>query len=135
MNASLVRVMLTAAGILVLAPAPAAAAAFRTAYAVCQDKDLFKQAFQNPKDPAGARAAAFLKGKVESGACLQFGKGQQVTIDERDGALWCVRRTGDLDCFWTIDKAVDPNPPLASSSGGARGSGGRRSGRGAQNPQ
>jgi hypothetical protein len=129
MNSSLVHVTLTAAGMLALTHAPAEAAAFRTAYSVCQDKDLIKQAFQNPKDPAGAKAAAFLKGKVEAGACVQFAKGQQVSIEERDGALWCVRRTGDLDCFWTIDKVVDPNPPITSSSGGARGGGGRRGGR------
>ena len=115
-----------AAGIFVAAQAPAKAAAFRTAYAACQDKGVLKQAFQNPKDPGGAKVAAFLKTKIDSGACLQFAKGQQVSIDERDGSLWCVRRSGDLDCYWTLDKAVDPDPPIVSGGGGAGAQSGRR---------
>ncbi len=102
---------------------PAGAAALRATYPGCQDKEILKQAFQNQKDAGGAKAAAFLKGKVDAGACVLFAKGSQVSIDERDGALWCVRRTGDLDCIWTLDRAVDPNPPIQSSGGGSAGNG------------
>lgn len=127
MKSSLARSSLVISSLLWLSGDPAGAAAFRMAYPACQDKEILKQALQNPKDPGGAKASAFLKSKVDSGACLAFTKGQQVSIDERDGALWCVRRTGDLDCLWTLDKAVDPNPPIQSGGGG--GGGGGRKGR------
>jgi hypothetical protein len=125
MKSSLARLALAVASVQAL-HAHGKAAAFRTAYPGCQDKGVLKQAFQNQKDPGGAKAAAFLKAKVDSGACVQFAKGQLVSIDERDGALWCVRRTGDLDCFWTLDRAVDPNPPIASSGPGTGAGGGRK---------
>jgi len=107
-----------------VAASPSQGAAFRGAYPGCADKDVLRQAFKDPKDLSGAKAAALLKSKVDAGLCIQFSKGQQVSIDERDGSLWCVRRTGDLDCYWTLDKAVDPNP-LITSSGGGQGGGQR----------
>ncbi|MFY9657241.1 MAG: hypothetical protein WAK01_11755 [Methylocystis sp.] len=114
--------------LLSLLPAsPSQGAAFRGAYPGCADKGVLRQAFKDSKDTSGAKAAALLKSKVDAGLCIQFSKGQQVSIDERDGSLWCVRRTGDLDCYWTLDKAVDPSPPI-TSSGGAQ-DGGRQAGR------
>jgi len=114
---------------LLCAPTASQAAAFRGAFAACRDKDVLKKAFQNPKEPGGAKAAAYLEEKIGAGDCLSFAKGQQVSIDERDGPLWRLRRTGDLDCFWTLQKAVDPNPPIVSSGGGGGGGGGGRKGR------
>jgi hypothetical protein len=121
----LIRVGLAVAALLLMEP-PAEAAAFRTDFPACQDKGLLKQAWQNPKDPSGVKAVAFLDSKIESGACIRFSRSQQVSIDERDGPLSCVRRPGDLECFWTLDKAVDPNPPI--TSGGAGSGGGRAAG-------
>ena len=108
-----------------LSASPSQGAAFRGAYPGCADKEVAKQAF---KEPSGAKSAALLKSKVDAGLCIQFSKGQQVSIDERDGSLWCVRRTGDLDCYWTLDKAVDPNPPITSGGGGQGGGQTRRKG-------
>jgi len=112
-----------------LASPSAQGAAFRGAYPGCSDKEALKQAFKDPKDRDGAKAAALLKSKVDAGQCVQFAKGQQVSIDERDGPLWCVRRAGDLDCYWTLDKAVDPNPPITSGGGGQSGGQTGRKGR------
>jgi hypothetical protein len=112
-----------------VAASPSQGAAFRGAYPGCADKDVLRQAFKDPKDLSGAKAAALLKSKVDAGLCIQFSKGQQVAIDERDGSLWCVRRTGDLDCYWTLDKAVDPNPPITSNGGGQGGGQTGRKGR------
>jgi hypothetical protein len=127
MRSSILRISLVVAGTLSLMETPSEAAAFRADFPACLDKALLKQAWQNPKDPGGAKAMAFLDGKVEAGSCIRFTKGQQVSIDERDGALWCVRRTGDLDCYWTLDKVIDPNPPITSTGGGSGGrSGGHR---------
>jgi hypothetical protein len=109
-----------------LAPAPLRAAAFKGAYAACQDKGLLKKAFESPEDREGKKAAAFLRTRIASGECLQFARGQQVSVDERDGAFWCVRRTGDLDCYWTLEKVVDLNPPIVSNGGGGGGQSGKR---------
>ncbi len=87
MRLFLSRVSLAVASPLLLIQAPAWAAVFRTDYPACQDKGVLKEAWQNPKDPGGVKATAFLKAKVESGACVEFTKGQQVSIDERDGAF------------------------------------------------
>ncbi len=96
-----------AAGFLMFAPSAADAAAFKAAYAACQDKAVFKKALTFPGDKDGKKAGEFLKGRIDAHECLLFTRGQQVSVDERDGNLWCVRRAGDLDCYWTIDKVVD----------------------------
>ena len=115
------------AGFLILAPSAAGAAAFRAAYAGCQDKAVFKKALALPGDKEGKKAGEYFKARIDARDCLLFNRGQQVSVDERDGNLWCVRRTGDLDCYWTIDKAVDLNPPLTSTGGAGSGpSGGKR---------
>ncbi len=114
------------AGLLIFTQAPAQAAAFKTAYAACQDKAVLKQAFQNRDDKDGKKAGAFLKSKIESGACVSFTRGQQVSVDEHDGGFWCVRRTGDLDCYWTLEKVVDLNPPIVSTGGAGGGQSGKK---------
>ncbi|MGA8170209.1 MAG: hypothetical protein WB816_05170 [Methylocystis sp.] len=119
----------TAAGLLIFAHSHAEAAAFKAAYAACSDKALFKKALTIPGDKDGRKAGEYLKGRVAANECLQFNRGQQVTVDERDGNLWCVRRAGDLDCYWTIDKVVDLNPPITSTGGGGGGQGGGKRGR------
>ena len=108
-----------------MAPATLRAAAFKGAYAACQDKGVLKKAFESPGDRDGKKATAFLRTKIASGECLEFARGQQVSVDERDGAFWCVRRTGDLECYWTLEKAIDLNPPIVSTGGGGGQSGKR----------
>ncbi len=118
-----------AAGFLIFASSAADAAAFKAAYAACQDKAVFKKALTVPGDKEGKKAGEFLKGRIDARECLLFNRGQQVSVDERDGNLWCVRRTGDLDCYWTIDKVVDLNPPLTSTGGAGSGQSGGKKGR------
>jgi hypothetical protein len=115
-----------AAGLLLFARSPADAAAFKAAYAGCQEKAVFKKALSLPGDKDGKKAGEFLKGRIDAHECLLFNRGQEVSVDERDGNLWCVRRTGDHDCYWTIDKVVDLNPPLTSGGGASGQAGGKR---------
>ena len=95
---------------------PANAAALKAATAACQDKDVFKKAFQIPSDKDGKKAAAYFQAKIGDGKCQQFPHGQEVSVDERDGAFWCVRPSGGLECYWTLEKAVDLNPPKQTTS-------------------
>lgn len=118
-----------AAVLLMFSHDAASAAAFRAAYPACRDKSVFAKSLKSPGAKPNTTEAAAMKARIDAGECLLFRKGEQVSIDERDGALWCVRRTGDLDCFWTLEKAVDPNPPIVSSGGGGAGGGGGRKGR------
>lgn len=118
-----------AAGLLIFAPPVARAAAFKVAYAACQDKAVFKKALTVPGDKDGKKAGEFLKGRIDAHECLLFNRGQEVSVDEREGNLWCVRRTGDLDCYWTIDKVVDLNPPITSTGGAGGGQSGGKRGR------
>ncbi len=41
--------------------------------------------------------------KSAAGECTMFLKGETVTIDREDpaGALYCLRRRGDVRCYWT----------------------------------
>jgi hypothetical protein len=118
-----------AVGLLVFAQLPAHAAAFKAAYAGCGDKAVFKKALSFPGDKDGKKAGEYLKSRVDAHECLLFNRNQQVSVDERDGNLWCVRRTGDLDCYWTIDKVVDLNPPLTSTGGAGSGQSSGKRGR------
>ena len=99
-----------AAGFLIFAPSAADAAAFKAAYAACQDKAVFKKALTFPGDKEGKKAGEFLKGRIDAHECLLFTRGQQVSVDERDGNLWCVRRAGDLDCYLDHRQGSRPQP-------------------------
>jgi hypothetical protein len=48
--------------------------------------------------------------KLTKGDCLSLLKGMEVTIDLRDGKLFCVRPAGSLDCYWTADAGINQNP-------------------------
>jgi len=80
----------------------------------CKDQADIKKALQHSSDKDGKATAAYFKTRAESGDCLQLTRGQLVDVDERDGPLWCVRPSGGLDCFWTLEKAVDLYPSKAS---------------------
>ncbi len=111
---------------------PAPAAALKATFPACQDKAVLQKVLQSSGQKGGAKNAAE-RGerpsaplKIDAPGCLQLLHGQEVSVDERDGPLWCVRRTGDLDCYWTLDKAVDLNPPLVSTGGHGAQQGGRK---------
>ncbi len=114
-------------GLLFLARSPAHAAAAKATFFACKDRMVFRKAFQLPagKGPQDTKkdtkddknsADAYFKAKVATGDCLQFARGQDVSIDQRDGDLWCVRLSGGLDCYWTIDKAIDLNPSTTTTT-------------------
>lgn len=116
-------------GLLLLAQSPARAAAAKATFFACKDQMVFKKAFQLPASKGSQDAKkdtkidknaadAYFKAKVATGDCLQFARGQDVSIDQRDGNLWCVRLSGGLDCYWTIDKAIDLNPSTTTPTTG-----------------
>ena len=109
-------IALALASFFILGKSRVEAAAFKGTFAACKDEAVLKKAFQNPSDTDGKKAAAYFKAKVESGECMQFVRGQQITVDERDGGFWCVRPSGGLDCYWTLEKVVDLNPPSPSTA-------------------
>ena len=104
---------------LVPALAPARAAAVRGPILACRDKGDIMKALQRGSDKQGKEIASFLDGRVKSGDCLQLRTDQKVEVDQRDGVLWCVRPAGGLDCFWTLDKAIDLYPPAPQVPGEA----------------
>jgi len=102
-------------------------AALKVATPACADEATLKKGYQIPADADGKKAVAYFKGRIDAGECQQLARGQEVTVDERHEPLWCVRPSGGLDCFWTLAKAVDLNPPIVSKgSGGGAGGGGRK---------
>lgn len=115
-----------ASALLMLGGGPAFGAALKVAAPACSDEATLKKGYQIPADADGKKAAAYFKDRIDAGECQQLARGQQVTVDERHEPLWCVRPNGGLDCFWTLAKAVDLNPPIVSSGSGGAGGGGRK---------
>jgi hypothetical protein len=105
--------------IALLDAAPAARAAVaRGAVLACRDIADIKRAFHAGPDKKGRDDkgdAAYFKGRLGVGECVQLVRDQKVLVDQRDGVFWCVRPAGALDCFWTYEKAIDlyPAPPPA----------------------
>jgi hypothetical protein len=91
----------------------AQAAAARGAVLACRELADIKRAFHPASDKAAKDDAAYFRGRLSSGQCVQLMRDQKVDVDQRDGPLWCVRPSGALDCFWTHEKAIDldPAPP------------------------
>lgn len=91
----------------------AQAAAARGSVLACRDQADIKRAFRPASDKAAKDDPAFFRGRLQSGHCVQLMRDQKVDVDQRDGSLWCVRPSGALDCFWTLDRAIDlyPAPP------------------------
>jgi hypothetical protein len=79
--------------------------------------------FLDKKDTAGLDK--FSAPKLAKGDCLSLSKSMAVTIDTKDGKLFCVRPWGGLDCYWTADadinqNASEPEARPATHSGGHR---------------
>ena len=115
-----------ASALLVLNGEAAFGAALKVAAPACADEATLRKGYQISGDADGAKAAAYFKGRIDAGECQQLARGQEVTVDERHEPLWCVRPSGGLDCFWTLAKAVDLNPPIVSKGSGGAGGGGRK---------
>jgi hypothetical protein len=129
-----------------LAQSPAHAAAAKATFFACKEQAVFKKAFEHPagkpgknlaKDPAAKdllgkdladkeakenrdKRDAYFKAKVVTGECTQLARGEDLSVDERAGNLWCVRPSGGLDCYWTLDQAIDLNPSMSASTGAAQ---------------
>jgi hypothetical protein len=115
-------------GLLILGASPAHAAAVKATVFACKEAAVFKKAFEQPagkanKDPKAAsdtkeirkNTDAYFKAKVATGECLQLARGQTVSVDERNGNLWCVRLSGGLDCYWTAEQLIDLYPSGSTS--------------------
>jgi hypothetical protein len=109
---------------LVLPQSPARAAAVKATFYACRDQALFKKAFERPAGKASvdqktakADSDAYFKPKIATGECLQLARGEEVSVDQHNGELSCVRPTGGLECYWTADKAIDLFPSSTTSSG------------------
>jgi hypothetical protein len=81
------------------------AAVFKAAVPACRDKNEAQQLFLNSEMKKKNSDSSAVQ--AQSNACSKFTAGQKVTVDERDGQLWCVRPSGELECYWTIDKAIN----------------------------
>ena len=81
------------------------AAVFKAAVPACRDKNEAQQLFLAPEVKKKNNDSS--SAQTQSNACSKFAAGQKVTVDERDGQLWCVRPSGELECYWTIDKAIN----------------------------
>lgn len=104
---------------------PAGAAALKTTATACRtEADAIKVLdLLVKKDKAGL--TRFTQAKIADGACTELGRGVMVTADLKRSPLSCVRRSGDLDCFWVASELVDLAPAAAPSPS----AGGRRGGR------
>lgn len=83
------------------------AAMLKTNFLACRDKSIARDIFL-PKSEQLKKNS--LNGKDESisaNNCTKFTQGQKITVDERDGELWCIRPSGELECYWTLDKAIN----------------------------
>jgi hypothetical protein len=59
---------------------------------------------------------AFSSPRLSSRDCLSLLKGMTVDVDKKDGRLFCVRPTGGLDCYWTVDVAINQKPAAESDT-------------------
>lgn len=101
---------------LCLSPTAQAAVA-RGAVLACRDPADIKRAFKPINDKTAKDDAAYFKGRLSAGDCIQLVRDQKVLVDQRDGPLWCVRPSGGLDCYWTLDRAIELYPAPAAGPG------------------
>ena len=87
--------------------------------------------FLGKNDKAGLDK--FTAPKLTKGDCLSLPKGMDVTIDTKDAKLFCVRPTGELDCYWTLDAGINQNPVKTEARPAAHSGGGHKHG-GANSP-
>ena len=73
----------------------------------CKDKTSAKQIFMPRNEPIKRKTQSSDPQQPTPDNCIKFAQGQKVNVDERDGQLWCIRPNGELECYWTLDKAVN----------------------------
>jgi hypothetical protein len=112
-----------------LLPSIAKAASVIKPIVACKDEADSRKVldFLGKNDKAGLDK--FSAPKLAKGDCLSLSKGMAVTIDTKNGKLFCVRPTSGLDCYWTADadinqNASEPEARPAIHSGGHRHGGG-----------
>ena len=100
-----------------LAP-PAHAAVTRGNVFACKDTAVLAAGTQ--LRTKGKGGDDFEKAKIASGDCTSIIEGSVVGIDERKGAMFCIRPSGALDCYWAASAGVDEyGKPQPTSSGSA----------------
>jgi hypothetical protein len=113
-----------------LSPSMTEAASVIKPIVACKDVSDSKKVleFLGKNDKAGLDT--FSAPKLMKGDCFSLSKGMAVTIDTKDAKLFCVRPTGGLDCYWTVDADINQNAsepetrPSSHSGGGGHKHGG-----------
>ena len=97
----------------------------KSAIFACRDQGVLKK-FEQLRAKKDIKAVTALEAeKLSQNECIQSPRGATVGIDLRSPPMMCVRRTGDLDCYWVIGALIDEFPsqpgrasrPAASSGG------------------
>ena len=114
-----------------LLPSMAEAASVIKPIVACREEADSKKVleFLGKNDKAGLDK--FSAPKLNRGDCLTLSKGMAVTIDTKDAKLFCVRPTGGLDCYWTVDADINQNASGSEAHQGCQpGGGGHKRGGG-----
>jgi hypothetical protein len=116
------------AALALLLPSMAEAASVIKPIVACKDEADSRRVldFLGKNDKAGLDK--FSAPKLAKGDCLSLSKGMAVTIDTKDGKLFCVRPWGGLDCYWTADADINQNAPEPEARPAAHSGGHRRGG-------
>jgi uncharacterized membrane protein YgcG len=107
-----------------LLPSMAQAASVIKPIVACREEADSKKVleFLGKNDKAGLDK--FSAPKLSKGDCLTLSKGMAVTIDTKDAKLFCVRPTGGLDCYWTVDADINQNATETQAHQGDHSGGG-----------
>lgn len=89
----------------------------RGAVLACRDPADIKRAFKPINEKTAKEDGAYFKARLSAGECVQLLRDQQVLVDQRNGPLWCVRPSGGLDCYWTLEQAIDLYPTKPAGPG------------------
>ncbi|MGA9486736.1 MAG: hypothetical protein WBV25_06640 [Methylocella sp.] len=114
-----------------LLPSMAQAASVIKPIVACRDEADSKKVleFLGKNDKAGLDK--FSAPKLSKRECVTLSKNMAVDIDSKDAKLFCVRPTGELDCYWTVDADINQNASGSDAHQGAQpGGGGRKRGGG-----
>jgi uncharacterized membrane protein YgcG len=107
-----------------LLPSMAQAASVIKPIVACREEADSKKVleFLGKNDKAGLDK--FSAPKLNKGDCLTLSKGMAVTIDTKDAKFFCVRPTGGLDCYWTVDADINQNATETQAHQGDHSGGG-----------
>ena len=92
-----------------LLPSMAQAASVIKPIVACRDEANSEKVleFLGKNDKAGLDK--FSAPKLSKRECVTLSKNMAVDIDTKDAKLFCVRPTGELDCYWTVDADINQN--------------------------